>query len=73
LQNRQLRQNPETRSAVARSPDFFAASSVINWLDVDVEPAQGFPGYHVNSLSMMNVVNMRMSRDKNAMSVVPVK
>jgi hypothetical protein len=46
---------------------------VINWLDVDVEPAQGFPGYHVNSLSMMNVVNMRMSPDKNAMSVVPVK
>jgi len=26
-----------------------------------------------NSLSMMNVVNMGMSRYKNAMSVVPVK
>jgi len=26
-----------------------------------------------NSLAMMNVVNMRMPRDKNAMFVVPVK
>jgi len=32
-----------------------------------------FPDTYVNSLSMMNVVNMRMPRNKNAMSVVPVK